>query len=326
MEATTNTLVYDQIIFKSILYETTTNKTSESTQAIIDELADLIWPTGSSQPDDEEITLSPSTFEFIKSMFLGSELQADKLATLMELADRYNHENTTTSRVKYVFLKPHLDSIYALLDQLESSPSSSSSQIEAKNRIFSLVNQLSVYELTGKRRNDDNKYLESLAMVQRCFKDLCFRFNSIWAHNLDELDENLGEIYAYLLHDYDDDDDGQDDTSSNLTSLAYLFSKIHYEVDKQLAISDTFQDEALVVCSLIKQYSARRDLMWRHLFLFCYCEHKLLLKALLDECLLLIARNQFENLSLVFSVKEFLNLKPLILLLGKQFILLKPFN
>lgn len=282
---------------------------STTNQSIIEELSSIIWPISDSRdlPNEDNFPeLSPTTYEFVKNIFL---VDSTKVNSLNELISRYNKD------CRYLFLRAHLAAIYSLLDELESSKSSQDAKLKIKNKIFGLVNQLSFYKLSEKKHDQvENYYYESLALVQRCFKELCFRFNALYAHNLDELDENLGQIYANLLFDYDEDDENH--ASTHLVSVANLFSKIHYEVDKQIAISETFQDDSLIVLSLIKQYSARRDFLWRRLFLFCYCENKLLLKTLIDECLLLISRNQFEHLNLVFSVKEFLNLKPLILLLG----------
>lgn len=193
--------------------------------------------------------------------------------------------------------------------------------IELKSSIFGLINLLSAYELKENSNTAENNYYESLALVQRCFKEICFRFNAIWAHNLDELEETFYQLYSRLLFDFEESSSGSNEESTAVNesiNIAYLFSKIHYEVEKQITIIETFQDESLIVLSIIKRYtsSARKDFLWRRLFLFCYCENKLLLKTLIDECLLVISRGQLEHLNLLFGVKEFLNLKPLILLLG----------
>ena len=151
-----------------------------------------------------------------------------------------------------------------------------------------MINLLSTYEL---REDNKNNYYESLALVQRCFKEICFRFNAIWAHNLDELEEAFYDLYSRLLFDFEDNSSNNNEENATTTTvkesinIAYLFSKIHYEVEKQITIIETFQDESLIVLSIIKRYtsSARKDFLWRRLFLYCYCENKLLLNEFLRK-------------------------------------------
>ena len=67
-------------------------------------------------------------------------------------------------------------------------------------------------------------------------------------------------------------------------SCLNLFTKIHYEVDRQITISNTYNDDTLPILSLIKRYSTlpSKDLyLWRKLFLLCYIENKILLKSII---------------------------------------------
>ena len=140
--------------------------------------------------------------------------------------------------------------------------------------------------------------------------------------NLEELDENFLQVYASLLFEYNEIDESSDKNNNETRvklNLLNLFSKVHYEVEREITITSTFNDETLPILSLIKQHAnlANKEVyLWRRFFLFCHNENRILLKSIIDECLELIARNQYEHLALIFSIKEFLNLKPLILLLG----------
>lgn len=164
-------------------------------------------------------------------------------------------------------------------------------------------------------KNQDNKVLESLALVQRCFKEICYKFNSAWSNELEKLEENFRNLYAALLFEMDK----QYEENTKEVNLLELFSKIHYEIDRQITISSTFNDESLLVLSIIKQYSNvhnKEVYIWRRFFLYCYMEKKILIRSVLDESVLLTQRGHFEHLSLIFNLKEFLNLKPLVLLIG----------
>lgn len=309
-------LFYDQILLKFLLFSWLKAENGNN-QVIVNELFDIIWPKPSETDNETEKIgeLSRITFEFFTQIFVD---QPATVNCVMDLMDRYNKNS------KHLFLKVHLAAINSLLNDLESCQLDLEVRNRSKVKMFALINHLAVYELSEISPSEEqvkNSYYESLALIQRCFKDICFRLNALWAHNLDELDENFGHVYASLLFDYNEDNEREREstamTSKSQASLLNLFDRIHYEVDKQIIIAETFQDNSLIVLSLIKQFAARRrDLLWRRLFLYCYFENKLLLKSLIDECLIIISRAQFEHLNLVFSVKEFLNLKPLILLLG----------
>lgn len=292
--------------------ESTTSTPNTKNQAIVDELVDIMWPQVSNKNvakptlDRDILELSTFTFEFVKHLFIT---QSPKAKSLIQLVIKYNKSS------QYVFLKAHLSAIYALLDDFDEKRQTSA-------RIYTLVNYLCAYELNEKNPSS-NYFYESLALVQRCFKDLCYKFNAFWSHNLEELDEHFAQLYSSLLFEYDElvnKETNSNEANLPTINMIYLFSKIHYEVDKQITIAETFNDDSLIVLSLIKQYShlntTRKDLLWRRLFLYCYVENKLLLKTIIDECLLLISRAHYDQLNLIFSVKEFLNLKPLILLLG----------
>lgn len=274
--------------------------------------------------DNPEI--SPNLIEYLKNLLINQPLKAK---FLFEMIFKYNIQ------MEHVFLKVHLDALSKVLESLEVNKNrrKSVSNSDLNENIFhTLLNQLSIYKLVTNKtqlrfkqdktdsRSSNLKY-ESLALVQRCFKDICYKFNSLWSRDLEELEENFRNVYASLLFDFKEDEPVNDpeQDSSTETNLLQLFSKIHYEIDRQITISSTFNDETLLILSLIKQHSSFQNkefYLWRRFFLYCFMENRVLLKTIIDECLLLITKHQFDNLSLIFSVKEFLNLKPLILLIG----------
>lgn len=248
--------------------------------------------------NDDSQELSQTTADYLRQLMVEQPLKAKYL---LKLIYKYN------KHCQFIFLKVHLASIYALLDQLEADKSC--------GRLNTLINCLSVYRL-----NETDFHFESLALVQRCFKTICFKLNALWMHDVNVLDENFGQVYSSLLFEFNEKEaaDDHDQNNDENVNLLVLFSKIHYEVDKQITLNETFNDDTLIVLSLVRQYAnqPRKEILWRRLFLYSFMENKLLLRSIIDECLLLISRAQYDYVNLIFSVKEFANLKPLVLLLG----------
>ena len=134
----------------------------------------------------------------------------------------------------------------------------------------------------------ENIRYESVALLQRCFREICFKFNGIWPGSFEELEENFRLVYACFLFDSGESINGETSSTSSENvanvDLLELFTKIHYEVDRQVTISSTYNDDALPILSLIKQYAscANKDLhLWRRFFLYCYIENKVLLKSII---------------------------------------------
>jgi hypothetical protein len=285
-------------------------------------------------PVTPSFELSEATSNFMRLLFLTNPLRAK---CLVEIILKYNAEHALNA-----FLNLHLSAIQRLLEDLDSSRNRRRSSIinpqqvnvelvshhefqpeKIKKLLFTLLNTLSMYQIEIKTSTQsENVKHEYGSMLSKCFRMICFKFNKIWSENLDEMDENFRHVYASLLFEYNEIDESKDKNNNkdmHKINLLNFFSKIQYEVERDITTESTFNDPSLPILSLIKQYANlpnKEIYLWRRFFLFCYMENKVLLKSIIDECLELISRNQYDSLALVFSIKEFLNLKPLILLLG----------
>lgn len=233
--------------------------------------------------------LSTITVDYLKKLFLNYPVKAK---VLLELIFKYNPNS------QHTFLKVHLNAINSILDDMESNLNQHSLFDQLKNKLFTLLNYLNLYKIDTNvsattnspssqvQSRIDNIRFESVALVQRCFRDLCFKFNTIWLDEFESLEENFRLVYSCFILEKEDDasettlDQIENDTKINLLNL---FTKIHYEVDRQVTISNTYNDESLPIISLIKRYSTlNKDLyLWRKLFLFCYIENKILLKSII---------------------------------------------
>jgi hypothetical protein len=293
----------------------------------------------------ESIQLSETTCNFIRQLFLTSPVKAK---CLVQVALKYGPENGQN-----ILLRLHLNAIQKLVDDLENTrlrrkslilvtvpanadlaqQNADSQPDKIKRTLFTLINALSIYQLELKVEKKSGEDVvrnngECSDMLAICFRTVCFKFNKIWSENLDEMDENFRQVYASLLFEYNEADeltsavkknDKNNNKDTSKLNMLNFFSRVHYEVDREISMTSTFNDDSLPILSLIKQYANvpnKEIYLWRRFFLFCYVENKILLRSIIDECLTLIGRNQYDQLGLVFSIKEFLNLKPLVLLLG----------
>jgi hypothetical protein len=231
---------------------------------------------------------STLTIDYLKKIFLNYPAKAK---ILLELIFKYNLNS------QHAFLKVHLNAISSILDDMECNSNQNPLFNQLKDKLFTLLNYLSIYKIDTNanatnssssqlQSRIDNIRFESVALVQRCFRDLCFKFNSIWSESFEALEENFRLVYSCFLFEKEEEDANETmlDQSDIKINLLNLFTKIHYEVDRQITISNTYKDDALPILSLIKQYSnlPNKDLyLWRKLFLLCYIENKILLKSLI---------------------------------------------
>ena len=234
--------------------------------------------------------LSTVTVDYLKKLFLNYPVKAK---VLLELIFKYNPNS------QHAFLKVHLNAINSILEDMESNLNQPSLVDQLKNKLFALLNYLNMYKIDTNMNSTvnppssqiqsriDNIRFESVALVQRCFRDLCFKFNTIWPEEFEILEENFRLVYSCFIFEKEDDtsdstfDQNENDSKINLLNL---FTKIHYEVDRQITISNTYNDDTLPILSLIKRYSTlpSKDLyLWRKLFLLCYIENKILLKSII---------------------------------------------
>ena len=268
-----------------------TSLSSSNSEYVTLKLNNYESPTTIHQPE-----LSTLTVEFLKNLLIAHPA---KVKGLLELIFKYNANS------QHAFLRVHLQAINTLLDDIEAHFSDSGRVDELKSKLLTVLNYLGIYKIdtTTQQLNTpqqpqmqsriENVRYESLALLQRCFKDLCYKFNSLWPESFEILEENFRQVYSCFLFEKDDTGETRSGSvSSNSlpesdpkTSLLNLFTKIHYEVDRQISISNTFNDDSLPILSLIKQYSAcgasRDAFLWRRLFLFCYIENKILLKSII---------------------------------------------
>ena len=158
-----------------------------------------------------------------------------KATHLIELIFKYNRG------CQHLFLKVHLSAINKCLANFKHHGFS--------DNFNTLLNTLSIYELNPCQ-----------SMIEQCFKEICNQFNSLWSDDLPKLDENFRLVYSALLAE---------------TNLFELFSRTHYELDRQ------YNDDTYPLLSIIKAYSNKESCLWRKLFLFCLMEKKVLLKSLI---------------------------------------------
>jgi hypothetical protein len=198
----------------------------------------------------------------------------------------------------------HLNAIYSSLNELKQEALTLSD-------LLLLLNQLSIYELDpfvpesiSSPRNQKLEKIKSDAaeLLEKLLRDICVKFNQLWSDDLKTLDSCYLQLYACFL-------------SGESKALFDLLVRVNYEVDRELILTFDKTEPTPILSVIVKMYS-NQDHMWRKLFLYCYTEKKLLLKTLLDECLSLIAASRFDNLATLFTVKEFLSAKPLVLVLG----------
>ncbi len=354
---------YDRILFKFTLYSSLidVNSSAEnedsdrakllaSSKIIQDDLLKLLNYNidENYQSPHKAFELNEATFAFLKSLFLDNPLKAK---SLIDILLKYN------SKCQNLILSIHLSVVSKLIEELdckkqhqrrrssvlhitkaevlqqqqqqnENDNAEQENLIEkAREKILKLFSILCVYNFESKCHD----FYASVDLLSKCFRNLCYKLNYLNADKYEELEKSCRQVYASLLFEYNETDETKNDKNNNndqneTLNMLDLFSKVQYQVEKELTLSSTFNDETLPILSLIKQYSnlnntnpsvySKETQLWRRLFLFCYHEKKILLKSLINECLELINRNQYDNLALIFSVKEFLNLKPLILLLG----------
>lgn len=242
----------------------------------------------SSSQSGDFIELSSNTFECLKCLLLRN---ASKARALFEIAIKYN------SYFEHSFLKVHLSAINKVLDDLDYSyeESATSNLLTAKNpfnTLCQLLNTLCIYKLdflSSPSNKKENLKCESLALIQRCFKDICYKMSSLWQDDLTQLDTHFRSIYSSLLFDLDDE-------NVDRINLLNMFIKIHYEIERQITMANMHDDELFPVMSLIKQYSAMSksdpSCVWRRLFMFCFMENKILLKSIIVS-----------NISFLFNLK-----------------------
>lgn len=279
------------------------------------------------------IDLREETILFMKNMFITSPHRAK---SFVELVLKYNYLNSQT-----VFLEIHLGVIMQLVEELElhgvkvrrrstigNHPDTLvtpqfTSLDQIKTLMLTLLNSLSIYKL---RLNPDSESsaFHSAELLRKCFRSICFKLNKLWSDNFELMDEMMCKVYASLMFEYNEIDEANDknNNDTNTLNMMTFFSRVHYEVERELSFSRTNSDEEespFPLLSLIKLYANMPDKeshLWRRFFLYCQVENKILLKSVIEECMELINRGQFDNLALMFSIKEFVNLRPLILLLG----------
>ena len=195
-----------------------------------------------------------------------------------------------------------------------------------KTTLYALLGMLGIFKLfqsserlltqtsTSSSSNllGDNKKYESIALIQRCFKNICEKFDMLWSHNLDDLEENYRMVYTcFLQFDNQDSPSAQPPpepagairpsspgsvSSLSLSSQAVginlfdLFTKVHYDIDRHHTVSLTMINNEIgvsnnnyLVYSLVRQFSGaqKKNQLWRRLFMYCYMENKILLRCLI---------------------------------------------
>ncbi len=229
--------------------------------------------TKSSTQSGDCIELSSTTFECLKCLLLRN---ACKARALFEIVVKYN------SNFEHSFLKIHLSAINQVLDDLEYSYEENSSSKRSFDMLCQLLNSLCIYKLdfveSGTNKKENLK-CESLALVQRCFKDICYKMTSLWQDDSSRMEARFRSVYSSLLFDLNDE-------NVDRINLLNMFIKIHYEIERQITMSNMHDDELFPVMSLVKQYatmSSKSDssFVWRRLFMFCFMENKILLKSII---------------------------------------------
>lgn len=229
--------------------------------------------------------LSKLTFEYLKNLFSNETIKA---IGLIEIILKYNQPN------KFIFLKVHLAAINNVLDKLDSNSVQDETKSSPMNILYKLLHYLSLYNFNLGLQNDsnnksssklDNLTQESLALLQRSFKELCNKLYIIFGNNFEKLEQIFCKIYSCFVYDLESEDEiNKLDTNSSMSNLLNIFSKIHYETDHHLIVSNTFNDFNFPILSMIKMFSNQNNnnyILWRKFFIFCYMEKKILLRAVI---------------------------------------------
>lgn len=242
-----NDLFYDKILFKFIIYSIVNTETDLNTiRLAIEELANFMQANYSSE-------LSSNGFECLKNLTIA---YPSKIEHVFKLVFKYNPSS------EHIFLKVNLAAVNKCVDNLSSS---------TMDTLCDLLNLLLVYEFRiGDDLELENKKYESIALIQRSFKEICTKFNQLWSNEPGKLEENYRRVYVSLL----------DEESEHKTDLLNLFCKTNYQIERVQLITSTFNDDSLPILSMIKKYS-NGPYLWHRLFLFCYYEKKILLKCLI---------------------------------------------
>lgn len=113
---------------------------------------------------------------------------------------------------------------------------------------------------------------DTLSSFEKLLNDVCTKLNSFWSKDLSKLDNAYRDLYVCFL-------------SENGQGLFNILLEVNYKIDSQLIIGSTYKDDEYPILSVIKYYGTSEIIpagyMWKSLFLFCYMEKKLLLKALI---------------------------------------------
>jgi hypothetical protein len=193
-------------------------------------------------------------------------------------------------------LKAHLAAIDKLISELELDPDIHSEPDEitesgpnenttTTSKLHTLLFHLNLYDIklnsNTNSKQEENTNQEALAMLQRCFKELCYKYFSVWSSDQAELDRRFCRVYSCFIHDADST--LLSDSEPTKISFLELFAKIHYETDHHLIVTNTFNDFKMPILSMIKSFqkNGNNKLLWRKLFVFCYMEKKILLRSVI---------------------------------------------
>lgn len=203
----------------------------------------------------------------------------------------------------------HLNALYNSLNELKLE------SVSSLDDLLLLLNHLSIYDLqpcipdpnitSPRKLKQERIRTEANQSIETLLRDICIKFNQLWQHDLKTLDSSYLQLYSCFLGD-------------TCQPLFDMLVKVNYEVDSKQILNCSDANKQ-VLLAIIKKYGnsdLNEDYMWRKLFLYCYMEKKLLLQTLLDECLTLIVKGYFDSLAIIFNVKAFVNLKPLVLVIG----------
>ncbi len=233
--------------------------------------------------------LSKQTFEYLKDLFLTDTVKA---IGLIEIIFKYNPKS------KFIFLKVHLAAINNILDELNTDTIQDESEKSPINILYKLLHYFSLYDFNLSMVNDQNdKHIsskfdkiaqESLALLQRSFKELCNKFYFLLGNNFEKLDQLFCKIYSCFVNDLESELENEteklDKNVSDSTNLLNIFAKIHYETDHHQIVSNTLNDFNFPILSMIKMFSNQNNsnyILWRKFFIFSYMEKKILLRAVI---------------------------------------------
>ena len=253
--------LYDQLLFKCLLCSLVDKSGADvmSVKCVLEELAQLI----SGKQTDE---LSAESLQFLGNLFARDIFKAEQILRLV-----FKHNPSS----EHLFLKPHLAAVGHSLETLGAPDS-----IE---KLCSILNLLSIYAFKTDQESSEPKIqiqlenckYESIALIQRCFQQVCVRFNELWSGDLTKLDENYRLVYASFLHE---------SLSESKIDLLNLFCKISYQVERLQTVASTLNDETFPMLAIIKKYAGiqKKDTyLWHRLFMYCFSENKLILKCLI---------------------------------------------